>query len=113
MSTTAIAAKAPHPSSTFKVLAAASIGNALEWYDILVYGYFAVTISNRFFPELPMVRSGAGRCTRVFFWCCSVHLADNRTARQLGLACAVFLRPADRSDRPLHPQARRRNAGVS
>src|ERR1022692_3618090 len=34
----------------FKVIAAASIGNALEWYDILVYGYFAVTISHLFFP---------------------------------------------------------------
>jgi MHS family proline/betaine transporter-like MFS transporter len=50
MSTTAIAAKTPHQASTFKVLAAASIGNALEWYDILVYGYFAVTISKLFFP---------------------------------------------------------------
>ena len=50
MSTTAIAVKTPHQSSTFKVLAAASIGNALEWYDILVYGYFAVTISKLFFP---------------------------------------------------------------
>jgi len=49
MSATAMAA-APHRSSTFKVLAAASIGNALEWYDILVYGYFAVTISKLFFP---------------------------------------------------------------
>ncbi len=37
-------------SSTFKILAAASLGNALEWYDILVYGYFAVTISKLFFP---------------------------------------------------------------
>src|SRR3974377_2522929 len=36
--------------STFKILAAASIGNALEWFDILVYGYFAVTISKLFFP---------------------------------------------------------------
>ena len=50
MSTTTMAAAAPHQSSTFKVLAAASIGNALEWYDILVYGYFAVTISKLFFP---------------------------------------------------------------
>jgi MHS family proline/betaine transporter-like MFS transporter len=50
MSTTAIAAKTPHQANTFKVLAAASIGNALEWYDILVYGYFAVTISKLFFP---------------------------------------------------------------
>ena len=51
MSTTAVAAKPSHQASTFKVLAAASIGNALEWYDILVYGYFAVTISKLFFPN--------------------------------------------------------------
>jgi MHS family proline/betaine transporter-like MFS transporter len=44
------AAAVRHQSSTFKILAAASIGNALEWYDILVYGYFAVTISKLFFP---------------------------------------------------------------
>jgi MFS transporter, MHS family, proline/betaine transporter len=50
MSTTAVAAAVQHRASTFKVLAAASIGNALEWYDILVYGYFAVTISKLFFP---------------------------------------------------------------
>src|SRR3974390_3438483 len=36
--------------STFKILPGAWIGNALEWYDILVYGYFAVTISKLFFP---------------------------------------------------------------
>jgi len=51
MPATAVAAKASHQASTFKVLAAASIGNALEWYDILVYGYFAVTISKLFFPN--------------------------------------------------------------
>lgn len=50
MSATAVAAETPRQASTFKVLAAASIGNALEWYDILVYGYFAVTISKLFFP---------------------------------------------------------------
>ena len=50
MSEIALSAGAPHRSSTFKVLAAASIGNALEWYDILAYGYFAVTISKLFFP---------------------------------------------------------------
>jgi MFS family permease len=48
--TTAVAAAVPRQTSTFKVLAAASIGNALEWYDILIYGYFAVTISKLFFP---------------------------------------------------------------
>jgi MFS transporter, MHS family, proline/betaine transporter len=50
MSATAVAAEAPRQASTLKVLTAASIGNALEWYDILVYGYFAVTISKLFFP---------------------------------------------------------------
>jgi MHS family proline/betaine transporter-like MFS transporter len=51
MSPAATANRAAAPSSTLKILAAAAIGNALEWYDILVYGYFAVTISGLFFPK--------------------------------------------------------------
>jgi MFS transporter, MHS family, proline/betaine transporter len=35
---------------TFKIIAAATIGNALEWFDVLAYGYYAVTISRLFFP---------------------------------------------------------------
>jgi hypothetical protein len=27
------------------------LGNALEWFDLLSYGYFAVTISKLFFPS--------------------------------------------------------------
>ncbi|MGC5184015.1 MFS transporter, partial [Escherichia coli] len=27
-----------------------SIGNALEWFDILIYGAFAVVIAKQFFP---------------------------------------------------------------
>ncbi|MGI8527403.1 MAG: MFS transporter [Pseudolabrys sp.] len=50
MSSITTAYRAPEKTSTFRILAAASIGNALEWYDILVYGYFAVTISQLFFP---------------------------------------------------------------
>src|SRR5260221_11872474 len=34
-----------------KLVIATSIGNALEWYDIAVYGYFAVYISKAFFPN--------------------------------------------------------------
>jgi MHS family proline/betaine transporter-like MFS transporter len=49
MSSTTMAPAAPARPNTFWILAAASIGNALEWYDILVYGYFAVTISHLFF----------------------------------------------------------------
>src|SRR3954465_3950087 len=34
----------------YKAVAAASIGNALEWYDLTLYLYFAVPISKLFFP---------------------------------------------------------------
>lgn len=34
-----------------RVIVAASLGNAIEWFDFLVYGYFAVTISKVFFPS--------------------------------------------------------------
>jgi MHS family proline/betaine transporter-like MFS transporter len=33
-----------------KLIVASSLGNALEFYEILVYGYFAVVISKVFFP---------------------------------------------------------------
>ncbi|HEX5319597.1 MAG TPA: MFS transporter [Stellaceae bacterium] len=37
-------------ASLRRVLVAATIGNVLEWFDFLVYGYFAVTIAQVFFP---------------------------------------------------------------
>lgn len=33
-----------------RAVAAASVGNALEFYDLLIYGYFAITIGKLFFP---------------------------------------------------------------
>ena len=33
-----------------RLIIASSIGNAFEFYEILVYGYFAVIISKVFFP---------------------------------------------------------------
>src|ERR1700683_921665 len=33
------------------VIVAATIGNVLEWFDFLVYGFFAVTIAEVFFPS--------------------------------------------------------------
>jgi MFS transporter, MHS family, proline/betaine transporter len=33
------------------VIVAATIGNVLEWFDFLIYGFFAVTISEVFFPN--------------------------------------------------------------
>ena len=37
-------------ASATRLIVAASLGNALEFYEILVYGYFAVTVSKVFFP---------------------------------------------------------------
>jgi MHS family proline/betaine transporter-like MFS transporter len=34
-----------------KLNVATSIGNALEWYDIAVYGYFAIYVSKAFFSN--------------------------------------------------------------
>ena len=42
---------APKPASGALQIAAATIGNALEWFDILIYGYFATTIAAVFFPN--------------------------------------------------------------
>ena len=33
-----------------KVIAGASIGNAVEWYDFAIYGFLATIISVKFFP---------------------------------------------------------------
>ena len=33
-----------------RVVVAATVGNVLEWFDFLVYGFFAVTIAEVFFP---------------------------------------------------------------
>jgi MHS family proline/betaine transporter-like MFS transporter len=38
------------PSSSRLAIAAALVGNTLEWFDIAVYGYFALVISKLFFP---------------------------------------------------------------
>jgi MHS family proline/betaine transporter-like MFS transporter len=37
-------------SGHWRPVAAASIGNALEWFDFVVYGFFAVTMARLFFP---------------------------------------------------------------
>ena len=38
-----------HPQ-TWRAVISSSIGNALEWFDVLIYGAFAVVISKLFFP---------------------------------------------------------------
>ena len=41
----------------WKEVTAASIGNALEFYDLVIYGYFAVVISKLFFPAADEITS--------------------------------------------------------
>src|SRR5215472_2706665 len=44
------AAVLPKPPSLNRMIVAATIGNVLEWFDFVVYGFFAVTIAEVFFP---------------------------------------------------------------
>jgi len=40
-----------------RVILSCMIGNALEWYDFVLYGYFATTIGSLFFPQFSTVAS--------------------------------------------------------
>jgi MFS transporter, MHS family, proline/betaine transporter len=48
--TTLTHTESPVSPRSWHAVAAASIGNALEWFDFVVYGFFAVTIAKLFFP---------------------------------------------------------------
>ncbi|MBV9376050.1 MAG: MFS transporter [Alphaproteobacteria bacterium] len=39
-----------NPPSMRRMIVAATIGNVLEWFDFVIYGFFAVTIAEVFFP---------------------------------------------------------------
>ena len=45
------AARAKAPQSQFRLIAACSLGNALEMYDFTVYSFFALLIGKLFFPS--------------------------------------------------------------
>src|SRR5271156_3006932 len=45
------ASKTGDEKSITRLIVATSIGNALEWYDITLYGYFALYVSKAFFPN--------------------------------------------------------------
>src|SRR5579864_608775 len=61
-----------HPSLKRRHVAAATIGNALEFYDFLTYAFFAIQIGHAFFPSssaygslmLSLATFGAGFVTR-------------------------------------------------
>src|SRR6202035_5043143 len=40
----------PKPPSMKRMIVAATIGNVFEWFDFVVYGFFAVTLAQVFFP---------------------------------------------------------------
>jgi MFS transporter, MHS family, proline/betaine transporter len=55
--TSQAATASPHSTSTplskamvRRIVFSSSVGNALEWFDFLVYGYFATIIAKQFFP---------------------------------------------------------------
>jgi MHS family proline/betaine transporter-like MFS transporter len=39
-----------HRGQSWRAVTAAAIGNAFEWFDFIIYGFFAVTIAKLFFP---------------------------------------------------------------
>src|SRR5438045_9535984 len=47
---TSEALASPPAPSMRRMIVAAMIGNVLEWFDFVVYGFFAVTIAEVFFP---------------------------------------------------------------
>ena len=50
MNATTAASLAGSRKNSWRAVIAASIGNALEWFDLVVYGFFAVVIAKLFFP---------------------------------------------------------------
>ncbi|MDG0025209.1 MFS transporter [Trinickia sp. Y13] len=50
MSDTLAAASMTSRGHIWRAVVATSIGNALEWFDLVVYGFFAVVIAKLFFP---------------------------------------------------------------
>jgi MFS transporter, MHS family, proline/betaine transporter len=58
MTTAAQAALGGEPAARSReAILAGVIGNALEWYDFAVYGYFVSTISKLFFPSTDPIAS--------------------------------------------------------
>jgi MHS family proline/betaine transporter-like MFS transporter len=48
--TAATISKPPDDAGRWRAVAAASIGNALEWFDFIIYGFFAILMAKLFFP---------------------------------------------------------------
>jgi MHS family proline/betaine transporter-like MFS transporter len=82
--------------NTLRLLAAGAIGNVLEWYDFAIYGYFAFSIGQTFFPQSDPVAQvlsafgvfAVGYLMRPFGGALTGTIAD-RYGRQAGLTFSV------------------------
>ncbi|MBV8185821.1 MAG: MFS transporter [Alphaproteobacteria bacterium] len=81
---------------TLRLIAAGAIGNVLEWYDFAIYGYFAFSIGQNFFPKSDPVAQvlaafgvfAVGYLMRPFGGALTGTIAD-RYGRQAGLTFSV------------------------
>jgi MHS family proline/betaine transporter-like MFS transporter len=80
-----------------RVIVAGIVGNALEWYDFAVYGYFAAIIGKHFFPAHDVVGAtinaygafAAGFLMRPIGGLLFGHIGD-RTSRRMALMLSVL-----------------------
>jgi MHS family proline/betaine transporter-like MFS transporter len=88
----------PDPGRRWRAVAAASIGNVFEWFDFIIYGFFAVTIARLFFPAgsetvsllLTFASFGATFLIRPFGAVVLGHLAD-RHGRKAGMTLSISM----------------------
>ena len=88
----------PDPGRRWRAVAAASIGNVFEWFDFIIYGFFAVTIARLFFPAgsetvsllLTFASFGATFLIRPFGAVVLGHLAD-RHGRKAGMTLSLSM----------------------
>jgi MFS transporter, MHS family, proline/betaine transporter len=85
-------------ASLTRVIIAASLGNALEWFDFLLYGYFAVTIAKVFFPtgnETASLLLALGTFSVSFlvrpFGAILIGAYTDRAGRKAGLTLSILL----------------------
>lgn len=83
---------------SYKAIAAAMVGNALEYYDVMLYGFFATMLAPLFFPTINPALSvissfgtfAAGFIMRPIGGIVFGHLGD-KLGRRYALVLAIFL----------------------
>ena len=85
-------------NTQIRAIAAAVVGNAMEWYDFVVFGFFATVLSQLFFPQgddraallLTLATFGVGFCSRPIGGLFFGFYAD-RWGRKAALQSVIFL----------------------